>query len=98
MSRPKSPDGRRVAMSARFSESESAEIDAARGGVERSPWLRAAALAAARGVLAVRTVPVNRNPESRVPVNRNAEPVNRYAREPWADPDGFTSEPFIEDP
>jgi hypothetical protein len=35
-------------MTTRFSESEAAEIDAARGTTDRSEWLRTAALAAAR--------------------------------------------------
>jgi hypothetical protein len=36
-------------MSARFSEPEAAEIDAARGATDRSAWLRSAALIVARG-------------------------------------------------
>lgn len=36
-------------MSARFSEAEAAEIDAARGTTERGTWLREAALSVARG-------------------------------------------------
>lgn len=35
-------------MSARFSDAEAAEIDAARGSTDRGPWLRLAALAVAR--------------------------------------------------
>ena len=34
-------------MSARFTDAEAEAIDAARGGVDRGPWLRLAALAAA---------------------------------------------------
>jgi hypothetical protein len=48
MPRPKSPDGKRIPMTTRFSEPEAAEIDAARGNTDRSEWLREAALAAAR--------------------------------------------------
>jgi len=48
MARPKSPDGKRVPMSTRFSEPEAAAIDAARGNTDRSVWLREVALAAAR--------------------------------------------------
>jgi hypothetical protein len=47
VARPKSPDGRRVPMSTRFSEPEAAAIDAARGNTGRSEWLREVALAAA---------------------------------------------------
>jgi hypothetical protein len=45
VARPKSPDGKRVPMSTRFSEPEADAIDAARGGTDRSEWLRTAALA-----------------------------------------------------
>lgn len=38
-----------MVISARFTAAEAAEIDAARGAAERSPWLRATVLAAARG-------------------------------------------------
>ena len=48
VARPKSPDGKRVPMSVRFSEPEAEEIDAARGSMDRGSWLREAALAAAR--------------------------------------------------
>jgi hypothetical protein len=46
--RKKSPDARDITMSARFSETEAAAIDAARGNTDRSVWLRGVALAAAR--------------------------------------------------
>ena|ERR1035441_2981114 len=49
MPRPKSPNGRCVPMSLRFSEPEAAEIDAARGPVDRSAWMRSACLIVARG-------------------------------------------------
>jgi hypothetical protein len=59
MAKPKSPEGKRVAMSVRFSEDEAAQIDAARGGVNRSEWLRSAALAfAVAGCRAPRRTPV----------------------------------------
>lgn len=45
MARPKNPDGKRVTMSTRFSEPEAERIDAARGDLDRSEWLRSAALA-----------------------------------------------------
>jgi hypothetical protein len=45
--RKKSPEGKRVTMSARFSESEADLIDTARSNTDRSAWLRQAALAAA---------------------------------------------------
>ena len=48
MPRPKSPDGRRVPVTTRFSEPEAAEIDAARGDIDRSAWVRSASLAVAR--------------------------------------------------
>src|ERR1035438_422201 len=47
--RPKRPNGRRVPMSLRFSEAEAAEIDAARGPVDRSAWMRSVCLIVARG-------------------------------------------------
>lgn len=47
MARPKSPEGKRVTICAKFSEAQAAEIDAARGHADRSEWLRQAALAAA---------------------------------------------------
>lgn len=63
MPRPKSPDGKRVPMSTRFSEPESAEIDAARGSMERGPWLRLAALTA-----------LERQQKPSVPAARQAKP------------------------
>lgn len=48
MARTKTPGGKRVTICAKFSEAEEAAIDAARGTVNRSEWLRRAALAAAR--------------------------------------------------
>jgi hypothetical protein len=47
MARPKTPEGKRVTICARFSEAQAAEIDAARGTMDRSAWVRLAALAAA---------------------------------------------------
>lgn len=47
MARPKSPEGKRVTICAKFSEAQAGEIDTARGGMDRSEWLRLAALAAA---------------------------------------------------
>ncbi len=47
MARPKTPEGKRVTICAKFSEAQAAEIDAARGSMDRSEWLRLAALAAA---------------------------------------------------
>jgi hypothetical protein len=46
MPRKKSPEGKRVPMSARFSESDAAAIDEARGHEERGVWIRRAVLAA----------------------------------------------------
>jgi hypothetical protein len=46
MARPRTPEGKRVTMGAKFSEAQAAEIDAARGVMNRSEWLRHAALAA----------------------------------------------------
>lgn len=48
MARQPAPDGRRVHVNVKFSESEAAEIDAARGTAGRRAWLRDAALSAAR--------------------------------------------------
>jgi hypothetical protein len=47
MARPESPDGKRVTICAKFSEAQAAAIDAARGHMMRSEWLRHAALAEA---------------------------------------------------
>lgn len=43
--RKKEPDGKRVTICAKVSEAEAALIDAARGTVSRSEWIRSAALA-----------------------------------------------------
>jgi len=48
MARPRKPDGRRVHENVMLSEAEAAVIDAARGDVKRGPWIRQAALDAAR--------------------------------------------------
>jgi hypothetical protein len=45
MARKKTPDGRRNGISAKFSDGELAEINAARGSVPPGTWLREAALA-----------------------------------------------------
>ena len=47
MSRPKTPEGKRVTICAKFSEAEAAQIDEARGMATRSQWLHSALLAAA---------------------------------------------------
>ena len=47
MSRPKTPEGKRVTICAKFSDDEERVIDAARAAMSRSEWLRLAALAAA---------------------------------------------------
>jgi len=54
-------------MSARFSEPEAAEIDAARGTTDRSAWLRTAALIVARGKRTPRPEPVYVNTETPEP-------------------------------
>lgn len=72
MARTKTPDGKRVGISAKFSEPEAAEIDAARGGMQRGPWLRLAALAAAR----------DGQPGNRGPAVRADSPDPGYVR--WA--------------
>lgn len=46
MPRPRSPEGKHVTMSARFTEAEAELIDAARGIDDRNTWLRRAALVA----------------------------------------------------
>lgn len=46
MPRKKNPDARDITMSARFSAAEAAAIDAVRGTVDRSVWLRSAAMRA----------------------------------------------------
>lgn len=45
--RPREPEGKRVTICAKFSETEAAAIDTARGHMNRSEWLRLAALAQA---------------------------------------------------
>jgi hypothetical protein len=81
VARPKSPDGRSVTHAAKFSEAESAAVDAVRGDVRWSEWLRDVALAAAGHVSpppaaasepVYRNEPVNLNP---VAVNRNLEGI-----------------------
>lgn len=47
MARVRTEHGRRVGISAKFSEGEAAAIDAARGSAARGVWLRGVALAAA---------------------------------------------------
>jgi hypothetical protein len=47
--RPKSPEGKHVTMSARFTEAEAALIDEARGTDDRNTWIRRVALAAVSG-------------------------------------------------
>ena len=54
MARPKSPEGRRVTMAMRLSEAEAAVINEARGAADRSEWLRAVSVAAARAELGER--------------------------------------------
>jgi hypothetical protein len=46
MARPKSPEGKRVTICAKFSDAQADAIDAARGHMDRSEWLRQAALVA----------------------------------------------------
>lgn len=47
MARPKTPDGRRVAVSFKLTETEAELVDSLRGGTERSVWLREAAMVVA---------------------------------------------------
>jgi hypothetical protein len=47
MGRQRQPDGRRVTVSTKLSDAETAALDAARGLVTRGAWLRGAAMAAA---------------------------------------------------
>ena len=47
MPRQKQPGGKRVTLSFKVSEAEAARIDLAREGMDRSEWLRLAALSAA---------------------------------------------------
>jgi hypothetical protein len=46
MARPKSPDGKHVTMSARFTQAETTQIDIARGHEDRSTFVSRAVLAA----------------------------------------------------
>ena len=72
MSKPRSPDGKRVTMGLKLSEADAKAIDAARGTASRSEWLRSAALAAVSGGQSApaRTLPVV------------SEPVNRFTASP----------------
>jgi len=47
MARPKTAEGKRVTICAKFSDDEASAVDTARGSMSRSEWLRLAALAAA---------------------------------------------------
>jgi hypothetical protein len=47
MARPRTAEGKRITICAKFSEAEAAQIDEARGMATRSQWLRSAVLAAA---------------------------------------------------
>lgn len=49
MAREKSPEGRRVPVSFKLTDAEAGLVDAARGALERGPWMRQAALEAAKG-------------------------------------------------
>jgi hypothetical protein len=71
MSKPKSPDGKRVTMGVRFSEPDAKAIDAARGTVSRSEWLRGVALAAVSGG---QSAPARTMPAVSEPVNRFTGP------------------------
>ena len=48
VTRKQTPEGKRVTMGVKFSESEAEEIDAARGTANRSEWIREVCLTAAR--------------------------------------------------
>lgn len=48
VARKQTPEGKRVTMGVKFSEPEAEEIDAARGHMNRSEWIRKVCLAAAR--------------------------------------------------
>lgn len=48
VARPRSPEGKHVAMSARFTDAEAEAIDAVLAGLTRSEWLRRAGLAMMR--------------------------------------------------
>ena len=88
MPRPRSPDGRRVPVSLRFSESEAAEIDAARGPVDRSAWMRSACLIVARGEESGSSRRVSERPERAYQYTgmpeRDTESRD-YASEPFED-------------
>ena len=89
MPRPRSPDGRRVPVSLRFSESEAAEIDAARGPVDRSAWMRSACLIVARGEESGPSRRVSERPE-------RPERAYQYTGKPERDTESrdYASEPF----
>lgn len=64
------PDGKTVVISARFTEAEAAEIDAARGTSARTEWVREVTLAAARPAPASRA----RKPKAGLPCEHRVQP------------------------
>jgi hypothetical protein len=69
VARKQTPEGKRVTMGVKFSESEAAEINAARGNTSASEWLRRAALTAARasGRKPLPTDAITIIPDDRIP-------------------------------
>lgn len=76
MARPKSADGKRVTVAARFSEAEAEAITAALGGLTRSAWLRGAALALLQGDAPSQARPV-RQRRKEAPASVSSLPVSR---------------------
>ena len=78
MSRPKTPEGKRVTICARFSEAQAAEVDVARGTMSRSEWVRLAALAAALRLAALAAALRQQMPAGSI--DRQAEVVRQNRR------------------
>ena len=75
MARKPTPDGKRVTACTKFSEAEADRMDAARGALTRSEWLRSLALAAIEPEPAARPAPKRRPPAaSRAPVAADLPP------------------------
>ena len=81
--RKKEPEGKRVTFSFKVSEAEAAAIEAARDGMDRSEWLRLAALTAAGRKPARRVQRV----KAAAPAPVAPAPMTVPFREPAAEPD-----------
>lgn len=97
MGRPKNPDGRRNHENVMLSDAERDLIDSVRGDVKRGPWIRQAAVEAARRAadsriqesLGIKVITDDRQPPGTVSVIAPGEgkaEVRSFALEPAAEP------------